>query len=82
MAKKQLIGKIVSVKMNKTVLVEIVRKIKHPIYGKIIKRTNKLKADTNNIELGIGQFVKIEQTRPLSKDKNFKVIEIVKKENK
>jgi|SRR3989338_11062076 len=75
--KKILIGKIVSDKMQKTVVVQIDRKVRHPLYQKLVKKTKKLKADTNNLNLVYGQIVKIEQTRPISKDKYFKVIEII-----
>ena len=75
--KKILIGKIVSDKMQKTVVVQIDRKVRHPLYQKLVKKTKKLKADTNNLTLVYGQIVKIEQTRPISKDKYFKVIEII-----
>jgi small subunit ribosomal protein S17 len=78
MAKKTFIGKVVSNKMAKTVVVEIERQVAHPVYKKVVKRTNRIKADTNNIDAGIGQFVKIEQSRPLSAGKNFKVIEVIK----
>lgn len=74
MVKKVLTGKIVSDKMLKTVIVEINRKVAHPLYKKLIKKTNKFKADTNNIEVKTGDIVKIEQTRPISRDKHFKVI--------
>ena len=75
--KKILIGKIVSDKMQKTVVVQIDRKVRHPLYQKLVKKTKKLKADTNNLNLVYGQIVKIEQTRPISKDKYFKVIEVI-----
>ena len=81
MAKKTFIGKVVSNKMAKTVVVEIERLVKHPIYSKIIKRSSKLKADTNSMDVPMGVFVKIEQTRPISRDKYFKVIEIIKDPN-
>lgn len=78
MAKKTLIGKVVSNKMQKTVVVEIERQVPHPVYKKIVRKTRKIKADTNNFELNPGQFVKIEQSRPISRDKNFKVIKVLK----
>jgi len=77
MAKKTFIGKVVSNKMEKTVVIEIERLVKHPVYKKIIKRTGKLKADTNNLTPVPGQYVKVEQSRPISRDKKFKVIEIL-----
>ena len=77
MAKKTFIGKVVSNKMQKTLVVQIERRVQHPVYKKILKRTTKIKADTNNFEVGIGQTVKIEQTKPLSRDKHFKVIGVL-----
>lgn len=73
--KKTFIGNVVSNKMINTVVVEITRSIPHPMYGKLIKKTNKLKADTNGMEIAVGQTVKIEETKPMSKDKHFKVVE-------
>lgn len=73
--KKVLIGKIISNKMQGTVVVQIERKIKHPIYKKYIRRNKKIKADINNFELEVGNIVKIEEISPISKDKHFKVIE-------
>ena len=78
MAKKIFTGKVVSDKMTKTVVVAIERLIRHPVYKKTLKRTGRIKADTNNMEVKVGQVVKIEQTRPISRDKSFKVIEILK----
>lgn len=78
MAKKIFTGKVVSNKMQKTVVIEIERTVKHPVYKKMIKRTGRIKADINNLSPNMGEFVKIEQTRPISSDKNFKVIEILK----
>ena len=73
--KKTFVGTVVSNKMINTVVVEITRSIPHPMYGKQIKKTNKLKADTNSMEVSVGDTVKIEETRPISKEKNFKVVE-------
>ena len=78
MAKKTFIGKVVSNKMQKTAVVEVERRVKHPIYHKILKKTGRIKADTNSMDLAVGQYVKIEQTRPISRDKKFKIIEIMK----
>ncbi len=80
MAKKVFTGKVVSNKMAKTIVVEIERLIAHPIYKKIVKRTSRIKADKNGMEVPMNVFVKIEQTRPISAEKNFKVIEIVKED--
>lgn len=77
MAKKTFVGKIISAKMQKTVVVAINRRVQHPIYKKILTKTTKLKADTNNLALKEGDLVKIEETRPLSRDKYFKVVEII-----
>lgn len=79
MAKKTFIGKVVSNKMQKTVVVQIERHIRHPVYKKTLKRTTRIKADTGNFEVGVGQDVKIEQTRPISRDKHFKVVEVLDK---
>ena len=70
-----LTGKVVSDKMQKTVVVEIVRQVKHKLYGKILKRSNRLKAHNENENVKIGDFVKIAGCRPISKQKHYKVIE-------
>jgi small subunit ribosomal protein S17 len=75
---KTLTGKIVSLKMQKTAVVEIVNKAPHPLYKKIIKRNRNIKADTNGMELILGQNVKIAETKPISKEKFFKVVEVIK----
>lgn len=82
MVKKQLIGKVLSAKMQNTVVVEIERRIRHKMYKKIITVTKKFKADTNNMVALEGQTVKIEQTRPISRGKMFKVVEIIKEGQK
>lgn len=69
-------GTVVSTKMQGTVVVSIERKVAHKLYGKLIKVTKKIKADKNGIDVKEGDVVVIEQTRPVSKDKNFKVIKI------
>jgi len=76
--KKTLTGKIISTKMNKTVVVEIIRKTPHPLYRKLIKRSKNLKADSGEFTLNVGDSVKIVQTKPISKDKFFKVLEVIK----
>ncbi len=68
-------GKIVSNKMSKTVVVEIVRRTPHPLYKKLIKRSKKFLADSGDKMYEVGQVVKIVETRPLSKNKRFKVME-------
>ena len=72
-------GKVVSNKMDKTIVVAVVNHVKHPLYGKIVKRTYKLKAHDENNECGVGDTVKVMETRPLSKDKRWRVVEIVEK---
>lgn len=72
--KKTFIGKVVSAKMQKTVVVRIERKFRHPLYKKVITRHRKFKAHNENLELAVGDAVKIEETRPISKDKHFKVV--------
>jgi small subunit ribosomal protein S17 len=67
-------GTVVSTKMQKTVVVAIERKVAHKLYGKLIKVTKRLKVDTNGMDLSEGDTVKIQKTRPLSKDKNYKVV--------
>lgn len=72
-------GKVVSNKMDKTIVVAVVDKRKHPLYGKIVKRTYKLKAHDENNECNIGDRVKVMETRPLSKDKRWRLVEIIEK---
>jgi len=82
MAKKQLIGTVLSAKMQNTVVVGIERRIRHKMYKKIITMTKKFKAYTNSMAPLEGQMVKIEQTRPMSREKMFKVVEIIKEGQK
>ena len=77
--RKVRIGKVVSDKMDKTIVVAIVDNVKHPLYGKIVKRTYKLKAHDEKNECTIGDKVKVMETRPLSKDKRWRLVEIVEK---
>ena len=77
--RKVRIGKVVSDKMDKTIVVVVVDNVKHPLYGKIVKRTYKLKAHDENNECNIGDRVKVMETRPLSKDKRWRLVEIVEK---
>jgi small subunit ribosomal protein S17 len=77
--RKTLVGKVVSDKMDKTVVVAIEDSVKHPMYGKIVKRTVKYKAHDENNECGIGDRVRIMETRPLSKDKRWRLVEIIEK---
>ncbi len=77
--RKTRVGKVVSDKMDKTVVVLIEDNVKHPLYKKIIKNTVKLKAHDENNQCGVGDRVLIMETRPLSKDKNWRVVEIIEK---
>ena len=72
-------GKVVSDKMDKTIVVAIEDHVKHPLYGKIVKRTYKLKAHDEKNECRVGDRVRIMETRPLSKDKRWRLVEIVEK---
>ena len=78
-SRKVRVGKVVSDKMDKTVVVAIADRVAHPLYKKIVGRTYKLKAHDENNECGIGDTGKVMQTRPLSKDKRWRVVEIVEK---
>ena len=77
--RKTRIGRVVSDKMDKTVVVTVETSVKHPLYKKIIKRTMKLKAHDENNECGVGDRVRVMETRPLSKEKRWRVAEIVEK---
>ena len=77
--RKTRIGEVVSDKMDKTIVVAIKTKGRHPLYGKMVNRTRKFKAHDENNECGIGDTVKIMETRPLSKDKRWRLVEIVEK---
>lgn len=77
--RKTRIGKVVSDKMDKTIVVAIQDSVKHPLYNKVIKRTYKLKAHDENNECAVGDRVKVMETRPLSKDKRWRLVEIVEK---
>ena len=72
-------GKVVSNKMDKTITVAIEDHVKHPLYNKIVKRTYKLKAHDENNECNIGDTVKVMETKPLSKDKRWRLLEIIEK---
>ena len=78
-SRKVRVGKVVSDKMDKTVVVAIADRVAHPLYKKIVGRTYKLKAHDESNECGIGDTVKVMETRPLSKDKRWRVVEIVEK---
>ena len=77
--RKTRIGKVVSDKMDKTITVAIEDHVKHPLYGKIVKVTKKFKAHDEKNECGIGDTVKIKETRPISKDKRWRLVEIIEK---
>ena len=78
-SRKVRVGKVVSDKMDKTVVVAIADRVAHPLYKKIVGRTYKLKAHDENNTCGIGDTLKVMETRPLSKDKRWRVVEIVEK---
>ena len=77
--RKTRIGLVTSDKMDKTIVVSIVDNVKHPLYGKIVKRTYKLKAHDENNECKVGDRVKVMETRPLSKDKRWGLVEIIER---
>jgi small subunit ribosomal protein S17 len=72
-------GVVVSDKMNKTIVVAVRDNVRHPLYNKIVKRTYKLKAHDENNECKIGDTVKVMETRPLSKDKRWRLVEIIER---
>lgn len=74
-------GRVVSDKMDKSVTVMVERQVKHPLYGKFIRRSSKVHAHDENNECGIGDLVIVEQCRPLSKSKNWRLVEVVEKAN-
>ncbi|MGO1596257.1 MAG: 30S ribosomal protein S17 [Sphingobacterium sp.] len=77
--RKTRIGLVVSNKMNKSIVVAVERKVKHPIYGKFVKKTTKLNAHDEQNTCGIGDTVLIMETRPLSKTKNWRLVEILER---
>lgn len=79
-SQKSIIGKVISDKMDKTIVVQIERKVKHPLYGKYVKRFSKMYAHDAENTCKVGDLVLIEQTRPLSKTKRWKLVEIIKRE--
>ena len=78
-SRKTRVGKVVSDKMDKTIVVAVEDRVAHPLYKKIVKRTYKLKAHDENNERGIGDRVRVMETRPLSKDKRWRLVEIIEK---
>ena len=78
-SRKTRVGMVVSDKMQKTVVVSIERRVQHPVYGKMVRRTTKLKAHDEQNEAKTGDTVRIMETRPLSKDKRWRVVEIIER---
>ena len=78
--RKTRVGQVVSDKMDKTIVVAIEDSVQHKLYKKIVKRTYKLKAHDENNECGVGDTVKVMECRPLSKDKRWRLVEIIKKD--
>ena len=77
--RKTRVGRVISDKMDKTIVVAIEDNVKHPLYKKIVKRTYKLKAHDENNECNIGDRVRVMETRPLSKDNRWRLVEIIEK---
>ena len=77
--RKTRVGKVVSHKMDKTIVVAVLETVAHPLYKKTVRRTYKLKAHDENNECGIGDRVKVMETPPLSKDKRWRLVEIIEK---
>lgn len=77
--RKVRIGKVVSDKMEKTIVVAVETKVRHPLYGKTMNRTTKFKAHDENNDANIGDIVEIMETRPLSKDKRWRLVEVVER---
>ena len=77
--RKTRVGIVTSDKMDKTVVVAIKMKVRHPLYGKMVNRTRKFKAHDEENQCGVGDTVKIMETRPLSKDKHWRLVEIIEK---
>ena len=77
--RKTRVGKVVSDKMDKTIVVAVVDNVKHPLYGKIVKRTYKLKAHDEENTCKIGYRVRVMETRPLSKDKRWRLVEVIER---
>ena len=77
--RKTRVGKVVSNKMDKTIVVAIEDHVKHPLYKKIVKKTYKLKAHDESNECNIGDTVKVMETKPISKDKRWRLVEVIEK---
>ena len=77
--RKNRVGVVVSDKMDKTITIAVKYRVRHPLYGKIMNRTTKIKAHDENNECGIGDTVRVMETRPLSHDKRWRLVEIIEK---
>ena len=77
--RKERVGVVVSNKMEKSITINVDRKIKHPVYGKFMKKSNKFSAHDEKNECGIGDTVRIQETRPLSKNKRWRLVEIIER---
>ena len=77
--RKTRVGVVVSDKMDKTCVIQIETRVRHPLYGKIMNRTNKIKAHDEENQCGVGDTVRIMETRPLSKDKRWRLVDIIEK---
>ncbi len=77
--RKSRVGMVVSDKMDKTIVVEIKTRVRHPLYGKIMNKTSKFKAHDEQNQCGIGDKVRVMETRPISRDKHWRVVEILEK---
>ena len=77
--RKTRVGVVVSEKMDKTITIAVKYRVRHPLYGKIMNRTTKIKAHDENNECGIGDTVRVMETRPLSHDKRWRLVEIIEK---
>ena len=77
--RKTRVGVVVSDKMDKTITIAVKYRVRHPLYGKIMNRTTKIKAHEENNECGIGDTVRVMETRPLSHDKRWRLVEIIEK---
>ena len=77
--RKQIIGKVVSNKMEKTIVVEVEDLVMHSLYKKSVRKSKRIKGHDNKNECSVGDIVKVEETRPLSKEKRYKLIEIIEK---
>ena len=77
--RKTRVGKVISDKMDKTIVVAVEDSVRHPLYNKIVKRTYKLKAHDENNECAVGDKVKVMETRPISRDKRWRLVSIVEK---